>query len=179
MFRINFNTAWRNMKRNKAHSSILILGLGMGMAVALLIGLWVYDQYSFDRFLPGYHQVYQAMLNSEDNGEIIFDNVTAIPLAAALRKDIPEIDFAAQYDPASHGLMEGDKKFYLPGAMAGEDFLRIFPFPMQEGNPSSLLNDPYSIVLTRSTATALFGHKDPLNKRVPLVSQGQYPGRYL
>ncbi|HXB93740.1 MAG TPA: hypothetical protein VNU70_01235, partial [Puia sp.] len=54
MFRNYFLTAWRNLARNKAHSTLNILGLSIGMAVALLIGLWVQYQYSYDRFLPNY-----------------------------------------------------------------------------------------------------------------------------
>ena len=57
MFKNYFKTAWRSLQKNKAYSALNILGLATGMAVALLIGLWVYYQYSYDKFLPGYKQV--------------------------------------------------------------------------------------------------------------------------
>ena len=69
MFRNYFLTAWRNLQRNKAYGALNILGLSIGMAVALLIGLWVEYQYSFDRFLPGYKNVCQAHLRYVDNGQ--------------------------------------------------------------------------------------------------------------
>ena len=53
MFANYFKTAWRSLIRNKVYSALNILGLATGMAVALLIGLWVKGQLSYDRFLPG------------------------------------------------------------------------------------------------------------------------------
>ena len=59
-----------------------------------------------------------------------------------------------------------DKKFYLNGEQVGGDFLKIFQYDLLKGNANTVLNDPYSIVLTESTAKALFGKEDPLNKVV-------------
>jgi hypothetical protein len=83
-------TAWRNLITNKAFSVLNIFGLAAGMAVALLIGLWVYNQYSYDRWLPGYGQVYQVQLNATNNGEISTFNSTSLALADGLRAGIPE-----------------------------------------------------------------------------------------
>ncbi|HLX66521.1 MAG TPA: hypothetical protein VKR41_05985, partial [Puia sp.] len=63
-------TAWRGIVRNKVYSGLNILGLAIGMAVALLIGLWINYQCSFDRFAPGYAQAYQVKYNFSDNGAI-------------------------------------------------------------------------------------------------------------
>ncbi len=70
MFKYSLKVAWRNLRNNKVYCALNILGPGLGMAVALLIGLWVYYQYSYDRFLPGYRQVYRAMVHFNVNGEI-------------------------------------------------------------------------------------------------------------
>ncbi|HEV9038157.1 MAG TPA: hypothetical protein VGQ51_16095, partial [Puia sp.] len=69
MLRNYFLTAWRNLVRNKAYSTLNILGLSIGMTVALLIGLWVQYQYSYDRSLPNYRQVYQARGRFSRNGQ--------------------------------------------------------------------------------------------------------------
>ena len=63
MFRNYLKIAWRNTLHNKVYSTLNIVGLAAGMAVALLIGLWVVNQYSYDRFLPGYKQLYQVEMN--------------------------------------------------------------------------------------------------------------------
>src|SRR5206468_720191 len=58
MFRNYLKMAWRNTLHNKVYSTLNIAGLAAGMAVALLIGLWAFNQYSYDRFLPNYQQAY-------------------------------------------------------------------------------------------------------------------------
>ena len=71
MFQNYFRTAWRNLLRNRSYSAVNILGLAIGMAVALLIGLWVQYQYSYDRWLPGYKQVAQVRMRFVRNGETV------------------------------------------------------------------------------------------------------------
>jgi|SRR5665213_602387 hypothetical protein len=89
MFKNYFKIAWRNLIHNKVYSALNILGLATGMAVALLIGLWVYYQFSYDRFLPGNQQIYQAMFRYTDNGKIQAQNAVCLPLADAIKRDIP------------------------------------------------------------------------------------------
>ena len=167
MFQNYFHTAWRNLTRNRSYSALNILGLSIGMTVALLIGLWVYFQYSFDRFLPNYQQVYQVHQRFIRNGDPSQMTATAEPLSKALRKEIPEIVYAVHTDWINeHNLAAGDKKIVFSGAMAEDGFFDIFPYPVVQGNLTSALKDPYSIVLTESTARSLFGTTDVLNKTV-------------
>ena len=172
MLKNYFKTAWRNLVRNKVYSALNIAGLATGMALALLIGLWVQEQYAYDRFLPGYQQAYQVKYNYNNNGEIRTQTEVCIPLADALKKDVPEIAYTASaFGPANYGtltdiLSVNDKKITPDGMIAGTDFLQIFRFPMLKGNPADALKDQSSIVLTESTAKALFGNADPMNKIV-------------
>jgi putative ABC transport system permease protein len=165
MIKNYFKIAWRNIVRNKAYSAINIAGLATGMAVALIIGLWVYYQVSYDRFLPGYQHVYTVRLKFNNNGEIGVGPATPLPLAAALKRDIPGVKYVAQADwMGPHSLVVGDKKLYTEGAMASQDFLEVFQYPLLKGNADKVLQSPYSIVLTQSIAKALFGNEDPINK---------------
>src|ERR1700712_4665630 len=116
MFRNYFKTAWRNIVRSKGYSVLNILGLATGMAVALLISLWVYNEYSYDKFLPGYSQLYQVRRNFNSNGEILTFSTTSLKLADVLRNQVPEIEYVAESDwIGSHGLLVGNKKFYING----------------------------------------------------------------
>ena len=145
----------------------MYLGLATGMAVALLIGLWVYDQSSYDRFLPNYQQVYQVKFNNNNNGEILTQKEVCLPLGDALKNDIPEVAWVTPaFGPITNTLGLGDKKLNPRGMIGGEDFLKIFQFPVLKGNAATALKDPYSIVLTESTAKALFGDADPINKTI-------------
>ncbi len=137
------------------------------MAVALVIGLWVYYQYSYDKFLAGYQQVYHVCRNFYGNGDTATYGGTSLKLANALRTQVPEILYVAETDGFSmHSLRVGDKKFYIQGGQVGSDFLKIFQYDLIEGNPANVLSSPYSIVLTQRTAKALFGNEDPVNKVV-------------
>ena len=66
----------------------------------------------------------------------------------------------------NHGLLVGDKKLYLGGGAVGPDFFKIFQCPFVKGNANSALKDMYSIVITESTARALFGDAEPMGKSI-------------
>jgi len=162
--------AWRNIVNNKVYSALNIIGLAAGMAVALLIGLWVYKEYSYDNFLPNRDQLYQVKMNltSMHDGTHTQDAMS-LPIAGVLKKDYPEIKYVSELDwDQKHDLLVGDKKLYINGIGVGPDFLKMFQFPLIRGNAASVLTDPYAIVLTESTAKALFGNIDPMNKMIKI-----------
>jgi ABC-type antimicrobial peptide transport system permease subunit len=172
MLKIYLLTAWRSLLKNKGYSLLNICGLAIGMAVALLIGLWVYYQYSYDRFLPGYDEAYQVKYNYGSNGEVNTQDQVPIPLAAAMKKDVPGIEHialtfsSAAYGPLSQTLSVGDKNLGPTGFATESDFLKIFKYPLLEGTADNVLSNPRSIVLTASVAKALFGDEDPMGKTV-------------
>src|SRR5882724_784897 len=172
MLKICLKTAWRSISRNRMFSSLNIVGLAIGMAVALLIGLWVSYQYSYDRFLPGYDQAYQVKYNYGNKGEISTQEQLPIPLAEAMKRDVPGIEnvaltfSSATFGPLSQVLSVGDKKLGPTGMATGADFLKIFKYPLLKGTADEVLRDPGSIVLSESTAKALFGDEDPMGKAV-------------
>jgi len=167
MFKNYFKTTWRNIARTPGYSALNVAGLSIGMAVALLIGLWVYNQYSFDKFLPAYQTVYRVQRNFNSNGDTLTFQTTSLKLAEALRTQVPEIEYVAECDwTGDHGLIVGDKKLYIDGAIAGTDFFKILQHPFIKGNAGSAFKDPYSIVLTKSLAKSLFGNEDAINKTI-------------
>ena len=167
MIKNYFKIAWRNIINNKVYSAINIFGLAIGMAVTLIIALWVYQEFSYNRFLPNYKTIYQVRLNHNIEGSINTMNTVSLPLGDVLRKEIPEIKYVAETDwNDNHSLMVGETKLYLKGMRTGNDFLKIFQYPFVKGNANAVLNDPYSIVLTESTAKSLFGNNDAINKTV-------------
>ena len=167
MFKNYLRTAWRNITRTIGYSTLNVLGLATGMAVALLIGLWVYFQYSYDKFLPEYRSVYRVQRNFNSNGDTLTFQTTSLKLADALRRQVPEIEYVAECDwIGEHGLMVGDKKLWLGGALAGSDFFKILQYPFIQGNAGTAFKDAYSIVLTQTMAKTLFGNEDAMNKTV-------------
>lgn len=167
MLKTYIKTAWRSLSRNKVYSALNISGLGIGMAVALLIGLWVKDQYGYDRWLPGYQQAYQVRFNYNDKGVIRTQKDVCRPLEDALKHEIRGVAYTSPvFGPQPNTLSLGDKKIHARNLVAGDGFLQIFRYPMLKGNPAEALKKPHSIVLTERVARALFGDGDPINQVV-------------
>src|SRR5882724_8306931 len=168
MLTIFFKTAWRNIVRGKIYSVLNLLGLATGMAVALLIGLWVTYQLSYERFVPGYQQAFQVRFKYSDNGVIRNHAGVCLPLGDALKKDIPEVAHVAPaFDIGRTMFVVKDKHIYGDAIFAGEDFLRVFPFPLVAGEAATALQGRTpSIVITESMAKSLFGTTDALNRTI-------------
>ncbi|HZY37304.1 MAG TPA: ABC transporter permease [Mucilaginibacter sp.] len=175
MIRNYLKIAWRNLLNNKVYSSLNILGLAAGMAVALLIGLWLFDQFSYDRFLPNSSQLYQVKFNFTDPHEGTHtQDAVCIPLANVLRTTIPGIKRVAETSWVGYNVRDlkvGNKKLLVNSGDVNPEFLKIFQYPFVKGNPNTALNGVYSIVINESTAKALFGNADPMNKVIRVDNQ--------
>ena len=157
--------AWRNLLKNKASSFINIGGLAVGMAVAIMIGLWIYDELSFDKNFKNYDRITQVLQNNTMNGEIGTGNSVPWPMGDELRKSFGS-DFKyitmATYN-GGHILTYGDKKLTIAGTYFEPQALDMLNFKILKGNKTGL-NDPSSIMLSESTAKAYFGNADPIDK---------------
>jgi len=163
-----FKTAWRNIVRGKIYSLLNLLGLATGMAVALLIGLWVQYQLSYDRYIPGYDRACQVRFNYSDNGVIRNQAEVCLPLGDALKKDVPEVEHVAQaFDIGQQVMIVKEKRIYGDVQFVGEEFLQVFPFSLLGGDAATALRGSGpSVVITESVARSLFGKEDALNKTV-------------
>jgi putative ABC transport system permease protein len=175
MIRNYLKIAWRNMLHNKVYSALNIVGLAAGMAVALLIGLWVVNQYSYDRFLPNYSQLYQVKFNFTDphDGTHTQDAV-CIPLANVLRTTVPGVKRVAETGWVGYNVRDlkvRDKKLLVNSGDVNPEFLKIFQYPFVRGDRNTALKDVYSIIIDESTAKALFGDLDPINKTIRIDNQ--------
>ncbi|PHN06760.1 ABC transporter permease [Flavilitoribacter nigricans] len=164
--------ALRGLAKHRSSSLINILGLSVGMAVALLIGLWINYEYAYDRFLPDYDRVYRLKRHYTLD-RVYTSNAISLPLVDLFKNDIPGIQYAAEADwgGSAHSLVVGDKKLYLEGTFVGADFLKIFQFPVIRGNAETALSSPNTIILTASTAEALFGEVNPVGQSIRFDNQ--------
>jgi ABC-type antimicrobial peptide transport system permease subunit len=166
--------AWRNLVRNKLYSVINIGGLAIGMAVSFMLLLYVYNEFSFDKFNKNSDRLYEVMRNQPSNGEIITGTATPVPMAPAMIKDFPEIDKVARTNWTYDILMNyKDKAIKITTMAADPDLLTMFSFDFIYGNKQHALSDISSIVLTESGAKALFGNANPVGQTIKL--NNQYP----
>jgi ABC-type antimicrobial peptide transport system permease subunit len=173
MLNTYLKTGWRNIVRGRTYSLLNLLGLATGMTVALVIGLWVTGQLGYDHFIPGYEQAYQVRFRYNDHGVIRSGSDVCMPLAGALKQDIPEVAHTApRYQLGGDVLVVGDKRIGGDMDAVGAEFLQVFPFPLVEGDPATALKEPNTVVISESMAKAVFGNVSALNKTVTLVSWG-------
>lgn len=162
-----FKIALRTLLRNKAFSAINIVGLSVGMAVAMLIGLWIFDEISFDKYHQKYDRLAQVMQNQTWNGVTGSQTAMPLPLAPELRAkysgDFKNVVLSSW--TFEHVLSVGDRKFTKTGNFVEPKFPEMFTFKMLKGSQKGL-KDPYAILISESVATALFGNTDPMNKVV-------------
>jgi putative ABC transport system permease protein len=168
-----FTVAWRNLVKSKWYSLINTLGLSIGLAVALLIGLWVWDELSFNHYHERHGRIVQIMTTQTFNGHTGTGDATSLPIAPYLRTHYGS-DFA-QVARASwnftHLLAVGDKKLSKDGLYVEPQFTKIVTLRMIKGSADAL-KDPSSMLLSKSTAEALFGKDDPMNKNVKVDNRG-------
>ncbi|NII28868.1 FtsX-like permease family protein [Pseudoflavitalea sp. X16] len=175
MIKSFFRIAWRNMMRSKGFSSINIAGLVVGMASAILILLWIQNEVSYDQFHEKKDRIYEAWNRAEFSGELNCWNTTPKVLARTLEKDLPEVEMAARVDWGSNFLFTvGDKKLTVRGTMVDSNFLQIFSFPLLKGNPTVVLKDMHSIVLTEKLAKKLFGKEDAMGKIIKIDNKENF-----
>jgi len=157
--------ALRSIAKDKAHAFINIAGLSIGMAVALLIGLWIYDEVSYNKNFGHYNRIARVMQNVTNNGEVQTWESMPYPLAEELRthygSDFEQVVMGVSFNNST--LTVGDKKIKKNGMVFESDAPDLFSLKMKKGDRKSL-SDPTSILLSASTAKAFFGDADPLGK---------------
>jgi len=159
--------AWRNLIKSKGYSLINIGGLATGMAVAILIGLWIYDEISFNHYHENYSRVAKVMQNQTFNGtkesEVTLPYLTAEEIRSKFASDFKYVA-EGSWD-GDYILSVGEKRFMISGQFFGPKITEILSLKMLYGTRDGL-KEPYSILLSKSVAKTFFGNDDPLGKTI-------------
>lgn len=163
--------AWRNLLKNKAFSSINIIGLAIGMAGALLIALWLQNMLSMDRFHMKGDRLYVISNRDMNQGQMWAWVNTPKIMGPTLKKDFPDIEKFTRYDQFNNFLTTyNNKKIVSQVAFVDPGFFDMFSFPIVKGNKNKLLQNANSVVLTQKFAETLFGNSDPVGKTIKIDS---------
>ncbi len=172
MFRNYFKIGWRNLFKYKIYSFINITGLAVGMTVAILIGLWISDELSFDSYFKHHSRLYQLMQNQTHQGTVYTNKTIATPVADALR-----YQYSNNFDALSlvswsndHVLAIGEKKLSSEGIWVEPNFPEMFTISMMYGSRESL-SDPSTLLLSQSLAKALFDNENPVGNVLRLDNE--------
>jgi ABC-type antimicrobial peptide transport system permease subunit len=147
------------------------MGLAVGMGVAMLIGLWMNDELSFNQSFDHYSKLGQAYMHQTINGRITSQMSIAHPLGRELREKYPDFKEVAMADWGSkHILAYKDAKFSRLGMHVEPQFTRMFSLKMVKGVQDGL-QEINSVMINESLAQALFGKEEPIGKIVKIDSK--------
>jgi putative ABC transport system permease protein len=169
MFRNYLAAALRNLVRNRLYAAVTIGGMAIAFASAILIGLYLRHELTYDRFIPGHDRVFLVRQTVTAPGKPPFtmDDTSAV-LAADLKPRFPQIEYLARYANGGFpSVRRGDVSISERSfAWVDPDFFKILPLPAIAGDPAHALDAPDAIVITRSVARRYFGQGAALGGRL-------------
>ncbi|MEC5142131.1 ABC transporter permease [Chitinophaga sp. 212800010-3] len=177
MFRSYCYTAWRNLMKDRRFTFLNLIGLSTGLACALLIYLWVNDELHIDKFHKNDAQLYQVMENRVQASGIWTSPSSPIPMADALAKDMPEVEYAVNTTAEGDVTLSfnNEKNIRAEGRYASRDFFKIFSYRLILGNADQVLTGSKTIVLTDELAIKLFGStSNAMGKTVMMMHKQPY-----
>ncbi len=181
MFRNYLKIAWRNLVRNKIYSAINIVGLALGMACALLIGLWVRDELSYNLFLPDADNIYFVRVNfSFRGGETQTAYTTPGPLERTIASDVPGIMAVTKTNYGWEALLKavGSKPAETAtkeqGHYATASFFDVFDLPALSGSPKAALSQPDKIIISRRLAEKYFPNQPAVGRQLQVDNAKLY-----
>jgi putative ABC transport system permease protein len=178
MFQNYFKIAIRNLWKNKVFSFINIFGLAISMSVCLLLIMILNDMYSYDRFQPEGEKIYRVITQIENKDDHNKYGVASTTLAVG---DVLQNTFGKNIQIVKLNssipkeVLFNNQPFSLKnGYYASPSFLKIFDFPLLDGNAQTALQEPNSLVITSALAKKMFGNLNPMGKIVELKGQGSF-----
>lgn len=176
MFRNFIKITLRNLLKYKTFSIVNLLGLTVGLTSFLLIALWIRDEQSYDRLHVFSDRLYRVMLNSTfSDGSIETQDAAPALLSQVLKEEVPEIQYAISMDSWINTLVSYENQSVKEeGRYVGEDFLKMFSFPLLKGNKETALAAPHSIVISKRLADKLFAGMEPMGKAVKIGDYSEY-----
>ncbi len=166
MFRNYIKVAFRNILKHKFYSALNILGLAFGLTACFLIGLYIFDELSYDTFHKDATNVYRIGLMGKMAGQEVNTSSSCSPLAQTMVADIPGVEQATRISKDGNLVMKfADKAFVEQNVIyADSNFFEFFTFTLAEGDFHTAFKDPNTLVLTKAAATRYFGNESALGK---------------
>ncbi len=172
MFKNYFQIAWRNLVRNKVYSSINIVGLAIGLAVCMLIMLYVAHESSYDRFHKNAERICWIQGKIKIGNDSILMPAMGYAAAPVTKATEPSVESFVRLitddkntviqNPESPSHKFSEDKFLF----ADSNFFSFFTFPLIQGNKQQVLQNPFTVVISKKTAEKYFGSESPIGKIV-------------
>jgi putative ABC transport system permease protein len=166
---------WRNLVRNRALSTINIVGLSVGLAAVMFIMLFVQDEVSFDRFHQQGNQLYRVVLDTKTaTGTEVVTGATGLPQGPDFTAGIPEVANYCRMQGYEMLVRHKEEGIYQQVMYVDTSFFRLFSFDLLAGDVRTLLSEPGNVVVTDDIARTYFGTTDVLNRQLTIDAGGSF-----
>ncbi|HEY6902624.1 MAG TPA: ABC transporter permease, partial [Puia sp.] len=173
MFKNYLRIAFRNLWKHRVYSFLNILGLTIGMSACFLIFLYVKFELSYDNFHSKKDRIYRINCDIRTPTETMNIGVCSAPMAINAKDEFAEIEKVCRVDQSNYLFRRGDIKFQEEHcAMADSTFFEVFDFPLVKGDRVTALREPFSLVLSESTAKKYFAGADPMGQTLLMTEDG-------
>jgi len=177
MLRNYLNTALRALRRHAGYTLLNVSGIAVGLATCLLIGTYVWSEWSYDTFHDASDRIYRAWVDETYEDRQFTNTITPLPLGPALASSLPEVQTTVRIFAHEDLVRRGDTQFRQRIHAVEPDFLAVFDFPLLRGDPETALATPGSVVLTEAIAKTYFGDTDPLGRTLQ-IQEGSATRRF-
>ena len=176
MFTNFIKIAFRNIIKHKSYVFINVLGLSIGIVCSILIVLFVLQELSYDKFNKNFKRIYRVYLSGKIGTSEITGAWTAAPTARTFIQDFPEVEDAVRMQNWGEVVVKVEDRSFIEKRfmIADSSFFNIFSIPLLQGDPSTALNKPHTVVITRETAQKYFGDEDPVGKTINVNTDTAY-----
>jgi putative ABC transport system permease protein len=164
MFENYLKITLRNIFKHKGHTFINIFGLSVGITCCLLLLLWIQDELSYDRYHENADRIYRVISQYEVDGKLRRSAATSAPLAPAVINEFPEVEKAVRFGVNGFLVCYKDKCFSERIFFSDPEIFNVFNIPLIQGDPKSVLKEPYSIIISEKMRKKYFSQKDPIGE---------------
>lgn len=169
-------TAFRSIAKNKFYSLLNILGLAVGLIAFIFILIYLRVEGSYDQYNLKHERIFRIESSFMISGKTEDFAIVPVPMAPAMKMDIPEIEAYTRFAFAGNQLLHHKEREYYERDFyfADSSVFDVFTIPMIYGNPKSALTDPHSVVLCQSTSEKYFGKENPVGEVLLSAEGDQY-----
>jgi putative ABC transport system permease protein len=173
MFRTDFKEIIRWALKKKGTTILIISGISIGMMIALLIGIWGLNEFSFDRFHSNADRIFRVCRQGYINNESLIMGNDFGSVGTVTKEMFPQIDDVCRVVPMGRESVKIQEKNTYEDNIATVDknFFQFFSFQLENGNPGNCLDAPDKIVIDRKTADKYFESENPVGQTIEIYGK--------
>jgi len=180
MIRNYLKLAFLNLQNNKLYSFINIGGLCLGLAACILIMFYVSHEYSYDKFHADSARIYQLEGKAKFGDQTIFMQNFSPVVSGAMVEKSPSVEAGlriySEYKPLIAKTVEETPQSFSESNFfyTDQNFFNFFSFNLLKGNKETVLNSPFSLVISEDIAKKYFGDSNPIGKHLEVIKDSTY-----